>query len=53
MLNIQPQHTAHNDAVEINMCTVHMSTLFDTSCGTLGESFVSKDKLRTSQVCVL
>jgi len=32
---------------------VCMSTLSHTSCGMLGESFVAKDQLRTSQVCTI
>jgi len=49
----RPQYTATDDAAETGMCTVCMSTLSHTSCGMLGESFVAKDQLQTSQVCVL
>jgi hypothetical protein len=49
----RPRYTAHSDAAETAVCAVRLSTLSHTSCGTLGERFVSKDELRTSQVCVL
>jgi len=52
MYSHQPQYTADNNAAETDVCAVHMSTLSHTSCGKLGKSFVSMDKLRTSQLCV-
>ena len=48
-----PRYAADNDAAGTDVCPVRMSTLSHTSCGRLGESFVSKNELRTSQVCVL
>ena len=53
MCGHQTRYTADDNAAETDMCAVHISALFHTSCGMPGESFVSKDEHRTSQVCVL
>jgi hypothetical protein len=49
----QPWYTTNSDTAFTDVSAVHVSTLSHTSFGMLGESFVPKDELRTSQVCVL